>query len=85
MNRYCYHASPDVPAHDLLNEATEWMHYAKCVTSLLSDLTHEADAIDCAKLSLGLDGISALMHMALQCTAQAHASLIREQARAASN
>lgn len=66
--------------HDLLNEATEWLQYARGLTQLVSELVHEADTVDCQRMSLGLDGIGALIRMGLRCTADAHARMSWERA-----
>jgi len=68
-----YHIDPEATSHDLMNEATEWLQYARSLTRLLSDFIHEADTLDCGRVSHGLEAIGALMHMGIQCTAQAHA------------
>jgi hypothetical protein len=77
----CYHADPDATAHDLMNEATQWLQFARGLTGLLSEFVHEADVIDGKRLALGLDGIEALMHMGVQCTAQAHVRMCWEMAK----
>lgn len=76
-----YHADPEATAHDLMNEATEWLQYARGLTGLLSDLIHEADAVDCQRMALGLEAVGALMHMGIQCTAQAHVRMCWERDR----
>ncbi|PTR28422.1 hypothetical protein C8J98_1082 [Luteibacter sp. OK325] len=63
----------EATAHDLLNEATEWLQYAHGLTELLAELVHESDTVDCGRMALGLEAISALTRMGLQCTAHAHA------------
>jgi hypothetical protein len=76
-----YHIDPEATAHDLMNEATEWLQYARGLTRLLADLIHEAEAVDCQRLAQGLEAIGALTHMGVQCTAQAHARMCWEQGR----
>ncbi|APG05931.1 hypothetical protein BJI69_19835 [Luteibacter rhizovicinus DSM 16549] len=73
-----YHIDPEATAHDLMNEATEWLQYARSLTRLLSDLIHEADTVDCQRLAHSLEAIGALTHMGVQCTAQAHARMCWE-------
>lgn len=46
--------------HDLLNDATLWLQYARGVTAMLADLIHEADEVDCCQLSLSLEAIAAM-------------------------
>jgi hypothetical protein len=72
-------ADPYVDSHNLLNEATEWLQYARGLTQLLAELVHEAETVDCQRMSLGLDAIAALTRMGLQCTADAHARMSWER------
>lgn len=74
---------PDVTTHDLLNEATEWLQYARGLTELLAELVHESDTVDCRKMALGLEGIVAMTRMGLRCTAHAHARMSWDAARKA--
>lgn len=46
--------------HDLLNDATLWLQYARGVTAMLADLIHEADEVDCCQLSLSLEAVAAM-------------------------
>jgi phosphoribosyl 1,2-cyclic phosphodiesterase len=46
--------------HDLLNDATLWLQYARGVTAMLADLIHEAEDFDCKHLSLSLEAIAAM-------------------------
>ncbi|MGA7437418.1 MAG: hypothetical protein WBW32_04720 [Luteibacter sp.] len=72
----CLHGAAAVDgepsAHELMNEATEWLQYARGVTVLLADLVHEADAVDCQQISLALEAIGAMTHAGLQRVGQAH-------------
>lgn len=77
--RASYHLDPDATAHDLLNDATEWLQYARGLIDLLADLVHESDTLDCARMALSLEAISALMRVGVRCTAQAHATLSWEE------
>jgi len=77
-----YHIDPEATAHDLMNEATEWLQHARGLTRLLADLIHETDTVDCQRVAHGLEAIAALTHMGVQCTAQAHARMCWEQGRA---
>jgi len=76
-----HYIDPEASAHDLLNDATEWLQYARGLTGLLADLVHESDSVDCVQLALSLEAIDTLMHMGVQCTAQAHARMSWDQAR----
>lgn len=80
-DRMCYHADPEATAHALLNEATEWLQFARGLTGLLADLIHEADTVDCKRMALGLEAIGALTNMGVQCAAQAHVRMCWGQAR----
>jgi hypothetical protein len=65
----------EATAHCLLNEATEWLQYSRGLTELLAELIHESDTVDCRRMALGLEAISALTRMGLQCAAHAHARM----------
>ena len=62
-------------AHDLLNEATEWMQYASGMAGLLAELVHESDGVDCQRMALALEAIGAITRVGAQRTAQAHAMM----------
>lgn len=79
------HANLYANPHDLLNQATEWLQYARGLTQLLAELVHESDTVDCARMALGLEAIGALTRMGLQCTAGAHARMSWERAGAREN
>ena len=72
----------DVTAHALLNEATEWLQYSRGITDLIAELVHESDTVDCRRMAIGLEAISALTRMGLQCAARAHAQMSWESGRA---
>lgn len=74
-----YHIDPEATSHDLMNEATEWFQYARSLTRLLADFIHESDTVDCQRVAHGLEAISALTHMGIQCSAQAHARMCWER------
>jgi hypothetical protein len=76
--RITYHVDPEASAHELMNAATEWLQFARGLTALLADLVHEADAVDCQRMALGLEAIGALTQMGVQCTAHAHARMTWE-------
>lgn len=65
----------DANAHELLNEATEWLQYSRGVTQILAELVHESDAVDCTRLSMALEAIAAMTQRGIQCAAEAHAKL----------
>jgi hypothetical protein len=70
----------DATAHELLNEATEWLQYARNVTQMLAELVHESDSVDCTRLSMTLEAIGAMTHRGIRCAAEArgrmHASAV---------
>ena len=82
--RGCYHVDPEATPHDLLNDATEWLQYARGLTELLADLVHESDAIDCRRMALSLEAIGAITHMGVQCAAEAHARMSWDAEKAVS-
>ncbi|HXS17663.1 MAG TPA: hypothetical protein VN764_10770, partial [Polyangiaceae bacterium] len=57
-------------AHELLNEATEWLQYSRGVTQLLAELVHESEDLDCAQMSLALDAIGAMTQRGIWCLAE---------------
>lgn len=65
-------------AHELMNEATEWLQYARGVTVLLADLVHEADDVDCKQMALALEGIAAMTREGLRRVGEAHVEWHRE-------
>jgi len=71
--------------HDLLNEATEWLQYARGITQLLAELVHESGTVDCGRMAMGLEAIAAMTRMGLQCTADAHARMSWARATAREN
>jgi hypothetical protein len=79
--RSSFHVDSEASVHDLLNDATEWLQYARGLTELLAELVHESDVVDCRHMALGLDAIGALTRLGLQCTAHAHTRIAWEQAR----
>ncbi len=74
VDRARHYIDPEASASTTcLNDATEWLQYARGLTGLLADLVHESDTVDCAQLALSLEAIGALTHMGVRCTTQAHA------------
>jgi hypothetical protein len=72
--------SAHTDTHDLLNEATEWLQYARGLIELLAELVHESDNVDCRRMALGLEAIGSLTRLGLQRTAEAHARVVWERA-----
>jgi hypothetical protein len=77
------HKHGQVP-HDLMNEAREWLHYARNVSGLLADLIHESDSVDCKRVSLSLEAIEAMTQVGLRRMGEAHAAWVHELARLSS-
>jgi len=75
-----YDVDPTATAHDLFNDAREWLHYARALTELLADVVHEEDAPENRRLAISLEAIGALTHMGLQCVAHGHARMQWEAA-----
>jgi hypothetical protein len=68
-----YYADPNASPHDLLSDATEWLQYARHTIGVLAELIEGADVPDTHRLSIMLDGISAMTNMGLRCMALAQA------------
>ena len=64
---------PQPSPHDLLNDATMWLQYARGVTTVLADLIHEAEEVDCQQLSLSLEAIAAMTQLGVQQLGEARA------------
>ncbi|PTR23370.1 hypothetical protein C8J98_11423 [Luteibacter sp. OK325] len=66
--------------HDLLNQANQWLQYARGLIELLAEFVHESDAVDCPRMALALEAIGSLTRLAAQRTAEAHAQMTWERA-----
>lgn len=67
-------ASDDAPTvHELLNEATAWLQYARGVVATLADLVHEAEDIETKQLAFSLEAVAAMMRTGTEGVARAHA------------
>ncbi|QDE40922.1 hypothetical protein FIV34_17735 [Luteibacter pinisoli] len=66
--------------HDLLNDATQWLQYARSVMTLVADLVHEADEVDCKQLSLTLEAIAAMTARGTRQLGEARAQMSWEAA-----
>jgi hypothetical protein len=82
IRRRRYYIDPEASSHDLLNDATEWLQYARGLTDLLAEFVHEGDGVDCRRTALSLEAVAALTHMGVQCVAEAHARMTWERAKA---
>jgi hypothetical protein len=70
----------DTSVHDLLNQATEWLQYARGMTELLAELIHESDTVDCGRVAFGLEAIGAMTRLGVRYTTEAHARISWERA-----
>lgn len=66
--------------HELLNDATLWLQYARSVTTILADLVHEADSVDFGQLSLTLEAIAAMTSHGTRQLGEARAQMSWEAA-----
>jgi len=82
VSRARYYADPDASAHELLNNATEFLQYARGLTELLAEFVHESDTVDCRRMALSLDALAALTQMGAHFAAEAHARLSWEKSNA---
>jgi hypothetical protein len=74
-----YMVNPSATAHELMNDATEWLQYARGLTGLIAELVYEAEEVKCKDMASALDAIEAMMHMGLQCATQAHTRMVWDQ------
>ena len=78
-----YFSDPGAGPDELLNDATEWLHYAHNSLKLLAELVDERGSIDVHRLPIMLEGIAAFVDMGTRCATQAHMRMQWQQARAA--
>ena len=67
-----YFSDPDAGPDVLLNDATEWLQYARNNLQMLTELINERGVPDVRRLTVMLEGIGAFMEMGTRCAAQAH-------------
>jgi len=67
-----YFSDPDADPEALLNDATEWLHYAHSAVLLLAELVHDRSIVDARRLPTMLEGIAAFIDMGMSCATQAH-------------
>ena len=67
-----YFSDPDAGPEALLNDATEWLQYARGNLRTLTELVNERGVPDVQRLTVMLEGIGAFMEMGTRCAAQAH-------------
>ncbi|MET0450685.1 MAG: hypothetical protein ABW137_02505 [Mycobacterium sp.] len=66
---------PDARPDTLLNDATEWLQYARGLTDLLIESMEDSELPDRRKMMLALGAIATLTTMGTECVAQAHAKM----------
>lgn len=67
-----YFSDPDAGPEALLNDATEWLQYARNNLQMLTELINERGNPEPYRLTVMLEGIDAFMEMGTRCAAQAH-------------
>ena len=67
-----YFSDPDAGPEALLNDATEWLQYARSNLRMLTELVNERGVPDVQRLTVMLEGIGAFVEMGTRCAAQAH-------------
>jgi hypothetical protein len=76
-----YFSDPDAGPEALLNDATEWLHYAHNNLQLLTELIHDRGALDERRLTTMLEGIAAFIEMGTRSATQAHLRMQWQQVR----
>jgi hypothetical protein len=76
-----YFSDPDAGPEALLNDATEWLQYARNNLRTLTELVNERGVPDVQRLTVMLDGIGAFMEMGARCAAQAHLRMQLEKVK----
>jgi hypothetical protein len=76
-----YFSDPDAGPEALLNDATEWLHYAHTNLQLLTELIHDRGALNERRLTMMLEGIAAFIEMGTRSATQAHLRMQWRQVR----
>lgn len=66
---------PDARPDTLLNDATEWLQYARGVADLLIESMEASELPDRRRMMLALGAMATLTTMGMQCVSQAHAKM----------
>ena len=66
---------PDASINALLNDATEWLQYARGITDLVVESLQEDEVPDRRRTMLVLGGVSTLITMGVQCAARAQVKM----------
>ena len=80
-----YFSNPDANPEALLNDATEWLQYARSQTQILAELVHEKGHIEARRLTTILEGVAAFIDMGTRSAAQAHLRMQYEKVRSETN
>jgi hypothetical protein len=67
-----YFSDPEAGPDALLNDATEWLHYAHNAIRLLAELGDEHGSVNTPRLRVMLESIAAFIEMGTRCATQAH-------------
>jgi hypothetical protein len=61
--------------HEMFNDATMWLQYARSVTVTLAELVHEAEEVDCKRLAMSLEAVAAMTLLGVSQLAEARAQV----------
>ncbi|GAA0700597.1 hypothetical protein ISN75_22685 [Dyella marensis] len=67
-----YFSDPEAGPDALLNDATEWLHYAHNAIRLLAELGDGHGSMNTPRLRVMLESIAAFIEMGTRCATQAH-------------
>jgi len=76
---FCLDAEAGINA--LLNDASEFLQYARGVTGLLVESLHDDEIPDRQRVLLALGAIDALVVMGVQCASRAHQDGVGQDSR----
>ncbi|QWT20203.1 DUF908 domain-containing protein [Bacillus sp. NP157] len=75
-------AGAEASAHELFNEAAEWLNFSRGTGQLLADLVHDAEEVDCELMAVALETLAALTQRGADCLARGHGLIQWERAQA---
>ena len=67
-----YFSDPEAGPDALLNDATEWLHYAHNAIRWLAELADEHGSVNTQRLPVMLESIAVFIDMGTRCATQAH-------------
>jgi len=67
-----YFSDPEAGPDALLNDATEWLHFAHNAIRLLAELADEQGSLSTQRLPVMLESIATFIEMGTRCATQAH-------------